>query len=164
MRPGVANRTSPANRTGPPGPFSSSNYATYFADDAGRIACCGLDYADSYWFDDGYADHIRHYLWAMAAIPEFAPTRENHLLRSSSVVTHVSYGRNKIQYKTFDPDAGEVLRLAAAPAQITADAKPLPRSDDPTKAGFTARPLPGGDWIVRIRHHAAREINVNLSH
>jgi hypothetical protein len=143
--------------------FRSLNYATYFADDAGRIACCGLDYADSYWFDDGYADHIRHYLWAMAAIPEFAPTRENHLLRSSSVVTHVSYGRGKIQYKTFDSAADEVLRLTASPARITVDAKPLPQSDDPAKDGFTARPLPGGDWIVQIRHHAARDIDVNMS-
>jgi hypothetical protein len=66
------------------------NCATYFADDQGRIACCGLDYADSYWFDDGYGDHIRHYLWAMGAIPEFAPAGENHVLRSSSVVTHVA--------------------------------------------------------------------------
>ena len=96
--------------------FRSLNYATYFSDDQGRIACCGLDYADSYWFDDGYGDHIRHYLWAMGAIPEFAPIRENHLLRSSSVVTHVSYGNVSIEYKTFDSVAyrrycGSVLPL-----------------------------------------------------
>jgi hypothetical protein len=142
--------------------FRSLNYATYFADDQGKIACCGLDYADSYWFDDGYADHIRHYLWAMAAIPEFAPTRENHLLRSSSVVTHVSYERNKIQYKTFDRDATEVLRLAAGPAQITADGTALSLSDDPVSNGYALQSLPGGDYIVRIRHHAAREIEVML--
>lgn len=69
--------------------FRSLNYSTYFTDDEGKIACCGLDYADSYWFDDGYGDHIRHYLWAMGAIPELAPLGQNHLLRSSSVVKKV---------------------------------------------------------------------------
>ena len=143
--------------------FRSLNYATYFSDDQGRIACCGLDYADSYWFDDGYGDHIRHYLWAMGAIPELAPIRENHLLRSSSVVTHVSYTGNAIGYKTFDAEAHEVLRLTSSPARVTADGKQLSQSDDPAKDGFTARPLAGGDWIVQIRHHASREVNVNPS-
>ena len=80
-----------------PGGF---NYATYFADNDGRIVCCGLDYAESYWFDDGYGDHVRHYLWAMGAVPEFAPIGENHLLRSTSVVTHVAYASDKIEYRS----------------------------------------------------------------
>lgn len=143
--------------------FRSLNYATYFADDQGRIACCGLDYADSYWFDDGYADHIRHYLWAMAAIPDFAPTRENHLLRSSTVVTHVTYDESGIKYKTFDTEGTEVLRLTSKPAQITADGKPLPNSDDPSSDGFIAQPLPSGDWVIHVRRHAARELDVHLS-
>src|SRR5205807_2081743 len=96
----------------------SLNYATYFADDRGRIACCGLDYADSYWFDDGYGDHVRHYLWAMGAVPEFAPAGENHLLRSSSVVTRVAYAKSGVEYSTFDPQAVEVLRLKSRPARV----------------------------------------------
>lgn len=143
--------------------FRSLNYATYFSDDQGRIACCGLDYADSYWFDDGYGDHIRHYLWAMGAIPELAPIRENHLLRSSSVVTHVSYAGNAIRYKTFDAEADEVLRLVAAPARITADGRALSLSKDPSSDGYTTLSLIGGDCIVRLRHHGAREIAVELS-
>lgn len=142
--------------------FRSLNYATYFADDQGKIACCGLDYADSYWFDDGYADHIRHYLWAMGAIPEFAPTHENHLLRSSSVVTHVAYGKGGIDYKTFDPNASEVLRLSSAPAQVKVGDQSLSTSVDPATDGYTVKPLAGGDYVVRIRHHAAREVKVTL--
>ena len=143
--------------------FRSLNYATYFADDQGKIACCGLDYADSYWFDDGYADHIRHYLWAMGAIPEFAPTRENHLLRSSSVVTHVEYGPRSIEYKTFDASASEVLRLEAAPGEVTTGSKRLSISRDPAAEGFTVRELPGGDVAVRISHHTAGHVRVLLA-
>ena len=142
--------------------FRSLNYATYFCDDEGRIACCGLDYADSYWFDDGYGDHIRHYLWAMGAIPEFAPMGENHLLRSSSVVTHVSYQTDAIEYTTFRADASEVLRLKAAPRLITAGATKLAMEKDLTKEGYTIQPLPGGDVVVRVRHSEAKDMKVML--
>lgn len=143
--------------------FRSLNYATYFCDDQGRIACCGLDYADSYWFDDGYGDHIRHYLWAMGAIPESAPAGENHLLRSSSIVTHVSYSPDSIQYTTFRSDASEVLRLKAAPKLITADATKLAIEKDLTKAGYSIQQLAGGDVVVRIRHSGAKDVKVTLA-
>jgi hypothetical protein len=143
--------------------FRSLNYATYFADHEGKIACCGVDYADSYWFDDGYADHIRNYLWAMAAIPEFAPAQENHLLGSTSVVTHVAYGKNTIEYKTFDLEASEVLRLKARPTQITAGTDTLAIVDDLRKEGYTVKPLPGGDFVLHVRHRSARELKVKLA-
>jgi hypothetical protein len=140
--------------------FRSLNYATYFADDEGKIACCGLDYADSYWFDDGYGDYIRNYLWAMAAVPEFAPSGENRLLRSSSVVTHVAYSSGGIDYRTFDADASEVLRLKSPAKQILADGKPLAMTRDLSGDGYTVDPLPGGNAVVRVRHRSAREIKL----
>jgi|SRR5579872_133438 len=140
--------------------FRSLNYSTYFAASDGRIACCGLDYADSYWFDDGYGDHIRNYLWAMGAIPEFAPAGENHLLRSSSVVQNVEYSQHKISYRTFDRSATEVLRLSFKPARITAG-QTLSERDDLREPGYTIRALAGGDYVVRIRHHDSKEILIS---
>jgi hypothetical protein len=153
--------------------FRSLNYATYFADDGGGIACCGLDYADSYWFDDGYGDHVRHYLWAMGAVPAFAPAGENHLLRSSSVVTRVAYAKSSVEYATFDPQAVEVLRLKSRPARVGASDAPLTALDGADAAdlmtgkpegreGYAVTALPGGDFAVRIRHHSAREVRVTL--
>lgn len=141
--------------------FRSLNYATYFAENGGRIACCGLDYADSYWFDDGYGDHIRSYLWAMGAIPEFAPIGQNHLLRSSSVVTHVEYGEKAITYRTFDPNAAEVLRLKSAPKKITAGGRTLPQSNSPAEDGYTVKSLQGGDVVVRVHHRGARDMTIS---
>lgn len=140
--------------------FRSLNYSTYFCDDQGKIACCGLDYADSYWFDDGYGDHIRNYLWAMGAIPEFAPLGQNHLLRSSSVVRKVNYDKSSISYETFDPDATQVLRLNHAPAQFTAGGKALHRVDVLAPGGYTVRKLPAGGVAVHVQHQGAREMKV----
>jgi hypothetical protein len=141
--------------------FRSLNYATYFAASDGRIACCGLDYADSYWFDDGYADHIRNYLWAMGAIPAFAPMGENHLLRSSSVVQRVTYEERKIIYRTFDAEATEVLRLRFKPARVAAGGKALGERSDLREEGYAIQSLPGGDYVLRIHHRDARDIEIS---
>src|SRR3984957_4902116 len=105
--------------------FRSLNYGTYFAGSDGRIACCGVDYHNVYWFSDGYADYMRHFQWAMGAVPEFAPAGVDHLLRSSSVVRTVHYAAGKIEYRTFDADAVEVLRLKFKPSRVASGGAPL---------------------------------------
>ena len=141
--------------------FRSLNYSTYFAASDGKIACCGLDYANSYWFDDGYGDHIRNYLWAMGAIPEFAPAGENHLLRSSSVVQKVAYGDRKITYQTFDAGAIEVLRLNFKPARVAAGGRALSDRRDLREEGYTLQALPGGDYLLHVRHQNAKQVEIS---
>ena len=140
--------------------FRSLNYGTYFAGSDGRIACCGVDYQDSYWFSDGYSDYMRHFLWAMGAIPEFAPAGADHLLRSSSVVQKVTYGPHHVAYRTFDAAAVEVLRLSFKPSHVTAGGVALHQGTDPRAAGYTLQPLPGGDWVVRIRHVDSGDVDL----
>jgi hypothetical protein len=141
--------------------FRSLNYATYFAADDGKIACCGLDYADSYWWDDGYGDYIRNFLWAMGSDPELAPKGEDHLLRSTSVVRSVEYGKRTLRYTTFDAEGAEILRLTYAPTRIEADGVALTASPDPKDHGYTLTPLSDGDYVVRIRHLTSRNVRVS---
>jgi hypothetical protein len=144
--------------------FRSLNYATYFADSQGRVACCGADYGSSgtyaYWFDDGYGDYIRNFMWAMGAIPEFAPKGQNHLLRSSSVVQNVHYSAHDIAYRTFDREATEVLRLHFKPVHVTAGGTTLTERQDLRLEGYTVRPLEAGDYVVRVRHINSNEVSI----
>ncbi len=140
--------------------FRSLNYGTYFAGSDGRIACCGVDYGDSYWFSDGYSDYLRHYQWAMGAIPDFAPIGQDHILRSSSVVRSVKYAAHSVDYIAFDSDSIEVLRLSFKPTRITAGAASLKERGDTKAEGYTIEPLRGGDWAVRIRHVASGEVKI----
>ena len=140
--------------------FRSLNYATYFARSDGLIACCGGDYSDPYWFSDGYSDYLRHFQWAMGAIPDFAPAGQDHILRSSSVVQMVKYGERSVEYRTFDAAANEVLRLSFKPLRVTAGGATLKQRGDTRETGYTIQPLPGGDWIVRVRHVNSGEINL----
>ena len=140
--------------------FRSLNYSTYFARSDGRVACCGQRRQNTYWFSDGYGDYLRHFNWAMAAIPELAPRRQNHLLGSTSVVRAVLYGRARVVYRTFDARAVETLRLAYRPRRVVAGTRRLAQRSDLDGEGYTVRALGGGDFVVRVRHDRARLIRV----
>ena len=140
--------------------FRSLNYGTYFAGSDGRIACCGVDYTASYWFSDGYSDYMRHFQWAMGAVPEFAPIGADHILRSSSVVQKVKYAARRVEYRTFDAAAIEVLRLSFKPSHVAAGGATIHERSDTREEGYTLRPLQGGDWAVRVRHDHSGEISI----
>jgi hypothetical protein len=138
----------------------SLSYATYFATRDGRIACCGQRPGNTFWFSDGYGDYLRSFNWAMAAMPELAPKRQNHVLGSSSVVQSVAYSRSSVAYRTFDVSSTEVLRLRFRPRRVTAGATLLVR-DDLAAEGYLIQPLGGGDYAIRIHHDHSRHIRID---
>jgi hypothetical protein len=142
--------------------FRSLNYATYFANTRGLVACCGVDYGaeHAYWIDDGYGDYIRNFMWAMAAVPAFAPKGQNHLLGSTSVVQNVKYGEGNLDYRTFDQKATEVLRLHFKPRQVYAGKSQLHQVENLSQEGYTVKALEGGDYVVRVHHITSNEIRV----
>jgi len=100
---------------------------------------------------------------AMAWLPEdFAPNRENHIVRSLSVVQNVRYEKGRITYTTFDapPGVQEVMRLAFCPESIRADGRRLKKRSALDASGYTLAPLTNGDWIVTVRHDGCRNIQV----
>jgi len=140
--------------------FRSLNYATYFMSSDGKFACCGVSHGSQYWFEDGYADAGRNLMWALGAIPEFAPVGQDHVLRSSSVVQKVKYGARSVEYTTFDDSGTAVLRLSFKPLRVLAGGKPLHERSGLQGSGYTVRALAGGDYVVRVRHAESKEVAV----
>jgi len=64
----------------------------------------------------------------MASVPEWAPTDEDHLLGSTSVIRSIRYGEREISYVTFDPRSREVLRLRRPPQSVRAGSASLSAS------------------------------------
>jgi hypothetical protein len=92
------------------------NWATYTVDTDGKNRYI----RDDNWLTDGYGDYVRHYLRAMASVPELAPDDQNHLLRTSSVVQSIRYGADHISYSKFDAKSTEKFKLGAwQPASVT---------------------------------------------
>jgi len=84
-------------------------WSTYWVDGDGKSRYP----RDDIWLTDGYGDFVRHYLRAMASAPDLAPEDQNHLLRTSSVIRSIAYGRDEIRYDKFDPASQETFKLGA---------------------------------------------------
>ena len=121
------------------------NWATYTVASDGRNRYI----RDDIWLTDGYGDYVRHYLRAMAAMPELAPADENHLLGSSSVVTSVEYSGSYIRYKTYDMESTEILRLRVKPSRVTEGELLLPEADNITDKGWVWTQLDQGG-VLRV--------------
>jgi hypothetical protein len=123
----------------------------------------GGSIVDGTWFKIAQPMALDYALKTMGWLPEvMGPNRENHIMRTSGVVTRVIYGAGEILYSTFDapPNSVDVLRLAYSPAAITANGAPLKQRADLATNGYTVRQLNGGDTIVSIRHDGALGIAV----
>lgn len=92
------------------------NFATYMTLPDGFVAV-GPNWPGA-WFSDGYSDYIRHFADALAAVPEWSPRGENHVLRSGSVVQNIQYKKEGITMTTFDNTGSIKCSLAKKPKQV----------------------------------------------
>jgi len=124
------------------------NWATYTVAADGRNRYI----RDDVWFTDGYGDYVRHYLRAMAAMPELAPAGKNRFLSSTSIVTSIKYGSESINYSTYD-SATDILRLKQKPMKITCDGAELKESSG--LEGYNWKNLSSGG-LLQVKHNGRK--------
>ena len=122
------------------------NWATYTVADDGRNRYI----RDDIWLTDGYGDYVRHYLRAMAAMPELAPSHKNRFLGTTSLVTAIDYKPEVITYNTYG-SASDVLRVSVKPQAIICDGIRLKEIAEGNTDGYNWRPLSTG-VALRITH------------
>jgi len=118
------------------------NWATYTVASDGRNRYI----RDDIWLTDGYGDYVRHYLRAMAAMPELAPFK-NHLLKSSSVVRSISYSPEQITFTSFDDHSEVTLRLLSKPEVILINGKPAEYEEQSGNNCWSWNPLRRGGTV-----------------
>ncbi|MBN1909103.1 MAG: hypothetical protein JW818_05135, partial [Pirellulales bacterium] len=138
---------------------------TYDAHETGVVEDLihGGTYVSKTWFNLAHPTPLKYTLDSMAWRPDlFGASRENHLMRSSSVVKSVVYGKGRIAYKTFaEPGPRvDVLRLAFTPRSVTADGTVFDLAAKLDRDGYTIQPLDNGDCIVTIRHDRQTQVVV----
>ena len=139
--------------------------ATYDSDPAGVVkdGLSGDVVATGEWSNLAHPWPLCQVLEALAWMPDIlGPRRENHIMRSSSVVTDLQYGAGRVRYTTFAAPRGavDVLRLAFRPETVCADAAPLAERAALDDNGYLARDLGGGDWLVTVRHDGCRTVEI----
>jgi hypothetical protein len=135
------------------------NVATYMTHDNGIVAV-GPNWPGA-WFIDGYGDYIRHFIDAMAAVPEWAPAGENHLLKSSSVIQRINYGPTQISFTSFDTSSSVTFRLASKPGIITINGKKLEQGKMPGADGWVWTPFTKGG-MLKIKYSGGNKVEINL--
>jgi hypothetical protein len=135
--------------------YRALNWATYMASADGQVIDGPGD--GQIWFTDSYGDLMRHVIASMGAVPEWAPPGDNHLLRSSSVVTAIAYSHSEVTYTAFDSTSTDVLHLNFTPTRITVDCQPLAQRSVLDGPGWT---FDANSGTLRIYHVGGYQIDV----
>jgi hypothetical protein len=138
--------------------YRSLNWVTYCNNSDGQAFESPVSKDISNWWSDCYGEGPRMFYHAFAAVPEWAPPGENHILYSVGVLKNVSYAGRKIQYTPTDGVGTEYLRLAFTPSSITANGVKLSLRPDLKEEGYTVRNLGSGDYAVNVRRMRAGEV------
>jgi len=140
--------------------YRSLNWVTYCNTADGQAVESPVSKDISNWWSDCYGECPRMFYPALAAVPEWAPPGENHILYSEGILKDVSYGTKNVQYAPADAAGLEYLRLNFRPARITVNGSALSQNPEPKKEGYTVRELVHSDYAVTIRRMRAGKVEV----
>lgn len=135
--------------------YRALNWATYMTRPNG-VVIDGPE-VNNQWFTDGYGDYIRHFMTSLGAVPAWAPDRQSHLVRSTSIVNNINYSLLEISYGTTDGASTEILRTHFTPARVLIDGLALSQRADLAQAGWTFDPVLN---VMRIRHDVGTNVRI----
>jgi hypothetical protein len=142
--------------------YRSLNWVTYCSDSTGKAFESPLSNGILSWWSDCYGEGPRMFYHAFAAIPEWSPQSENHILYSNGILKNVVYQTKKVQYTAATKIGTEYLHLAFKPSEITINGIKI-SSAAGAKEGYTLRNLENGDYAVKINRRTAGEVIINGS-
>ena len=143
--------------------FRALSWVTYTNDSNGRATESPYTTSVATWWSDCYGEGPRMFYHAFAAVPEWAPPGEDHILYSQGVLRDVSYATGEVKYTPTDTDGIEYLRVTFAPAAVTVGGVALPEVPDLSAEGYTVRSLGGGDYAVNVRRMRAGAVVVTTT-
>jgi hypothetical protein len=140
--------------------YRALNWVTYCSDSDGMAFESPLSHGVTSWWSDCYGEGPRMFYIALAAIPEWAPPGENHILYSRNLLREVVYGKNKISYISTEPDNMEYVKLAFKPSVIKLNGKMISQSDKLRDDVYVIRALGKNDYAITIRQSAAGPVSI----
>lgn len=137
--------------------YRSLNWVTYCIDSTGKAFESPLSKGILSWWSDCYGEGPRMFYHVFAAIPEWAPAHENHILYSAGILKNVSYEDRSVKYTAADAGT-DYLRLAFKPAAIKVNGVKIA-----LQSGYTLKELGGGDYAVQITRKGAGTVTIEGS-
>jgi hypothetical protein len=143
--------------------YRALNWVTYCSDSSGKAleSPVSIKGIASNWWSDCYGECPRMFYHAFAAVPEWAPPHENHILYSEGILRDVQYDRNKVRYTSTINNGTEYLRLTFNPVRITLNGEMISLSRELKPGTYIIRYLGNGDYAITIMHKNAGDILIS---
>lgn len=130
--------------------YRSLNWVTYCSDSSGLAFESPLSKGINSWWSDTYGECPRMFYHAFAAVPEWAPPHENHILYSESILKNVIYKPKTVEYHATTGNGTEYIKLAFKPQKISLNGKTLALRTGIHQHGYFLKALGNGDYQIII--------------
>lgn len=140
--------------------FRSLNWVTYCNDSTGKVFESPVSKGVNSWWSDSYGECPLMFYYALSGIPEWAPSREDHMLYSSGIVKNISYGINQVQYLAAPMKGTDYLRLSFKPVSIEMDGVKMVPVTGNAKPGYVIKDLQQGDYAIEIRRVKGGKVTI----
>ena len=141
--------------------YRSLNWVTYCNNLVGQAFESPVSKDISNWWSDCYGEGPRMFYHAFSAVPEWAPSKENHILYSAGVLKNVSYVADKVEYTPTDGAGTEYIRLAFLPTSISVAGAKLSLRSDLKGESYNVRDLGNGDFSVILRRMRSGDVVIS---
>ena len=138
--------------------FRSINWVTYCNDSNGKAFESPVSKGVHSWWSDTYGECPRMFYHVFAAVPEWAPEHENHILYSENVLKDISYTDKKVSYTALQKKGTDYLRLSFKPTMITLNGKKISPVSKAGKEYYTLRDLGNGDYALQLNRLSAGKV------
>jgi hypothetical protein len=132
--------------------YRSLNWVTYCNDSAGMAFESPVSKGILSWWSDCYGECPRMFYHAFAAVPEWAPPHEDHILYSAGILSGVQYSEKLVKYTAATDNGVEYLRLSFKPDRVTINGKEIHAVKIPEPEAFLLKKLGKGDYALTIKH------------
>jgi hypothetical protein len=140
--------------------YRSLNWVTYCNDSLGMAFESPVSKGILSWWSDCYGECPRMFYYAFAAVPEWAPPREDHILYSEGILKDVKYADNMVNYTATSIDGTEYLRLSFKPSAVLIDGVKISAANNQEGNLFIIRKLGKGDYALTIKHSRSCKVEI----
>lgn len=140
--------------------FRSLNLVTYCSDSNGRANESPLSKGIANWWSDCYGECPMMFYPIFAAIPEWTPPGENHILYAPTVLNKVQYQPDRIIYQATENVGIEYLHLNFKPARVLLNKQSLPIKSEANRNGYTIRRIRNNDYALKIHRNVRGNVAI----
>jgi hypothetical protein len=141
--------------------YRSLNWVTYCNDSTGMAFESPVSKGILSWWSDCYGECPRMFYHAFAAMPEWAPPHQDHILYSEGILKDVQYAEKQLKYTATADNGTEYLRLSFKPDMVTIGGIKISESNMPGPDTYLLKKLGKGDYAVTIRHSKACDVQIS---